>query len=511
MKRNALVCIQMVVFGLCTLSVPLLADGVIKTNYYVNNQIGSDEYDGLAAEANSQAKSGPFATIMQAVKKACVGARIVVANTGKDYREGVSISGYQKGRADNPLVIEGSGATISGLVEVPAARWEFLRDDIYTFANKLSGTNYVSKAWHEKRIGNAVYGVMPNSNWLMHWRHQGWFTKPQAPEIFFLNGQPGSNVLTLAAIPAGGFFYDTQSSPRRLHFRLPAGKKLEECIIELPLNQGVFVSDDYVVVRNLRSAYSQDDGYAGFWGQGVVFQNVDGSFNCDQGISLHGTSTTLIDGGLFERNGGCGIADVGSCVTIYRNVIVRNNMIEGAFFDGLAHAMLGCRIYDNYQLQVGARGGILNLSHCVVMGDVIATNKGVGVSIGKGRLDHTTILNCRTGIAVAGGDVSVKNSVITDCDNLLSVMARATSDFSMAKSLINLGTAVFGGDVVTTTNWAAYAESHKRVSDNAVEAVVLKPPFYAVPTNSPNYTMADYGLVVGATRFTTNENWRIIP
>jgi len=87
------------------------------------------------------------------------------------------------------------------------------------------------------------FGPMPNSNWLGHLKHQGWFTEPQAPVIFFLNGKPGPNVLKLDDIPAGGFFYDTQSSPRRLCFRLPAGARLADCKLELPLNRGFYVSD----------------------------------------------------------------------------------------------------------------------------------------------------------------------------------------------------------------------------------------------------------------------------
>jgi hypothetical protein len=346
-----------------------VAGGVpVKTVWYVNNRIGSDAFDGRAETPGADGRSGPFRTIMQAVRQADMGAYLSIANTAEDYREQVEIAGTKKGRPDNPLVLEGHGATVSGLVEIETARWERFRDDIYSFANRLGGTNYVPTVWYERRIGDAVFGAMPNSNWLGHWTHQGWFTEKEAPEIFFLNGQPGPHVRDPAAIPQGGFFYDTTSSPRRLYFRLPPGRTIGDCRVELPIHLGVYVSDDYVVVRNLASKYSADDGFSGFWAQGVVLANVSGSFNCDQGISFHGTSGTLIDGGLFERNGGCGIADVMSCVTIYRNVVVRDNMIMGALLDGFAHSLLNCRFYGNYETQVRA-GASVNLTGCLIAGN----------------------------------------------------------------------------------------------------------------------------------------------
>jgi len=212
---------------------------------YVNNAKGNDAFDGLAPEPAADGESGPLASIMQAVKRCGIGARIQIANTGVAYRESVSIEGYRRGRANTPLIIEGNGATVTGLVEAVPDRWTLFKDDIYHFENKLP---------------DGRFGPMPNSNWLGHLKHQGWFTEPQAPEIFFLNGKPGPNVLKLDDIPAGGFCYDTQSSPRRLYFRLPRSAKINDCKLELPLNTGFYVSDDYVTVRNIASKYSQDDG-----------------------------------------------------------------------------------------------------------------------------------------------------------------------------------------------------------------------------------------------------------
>jgi hypothetical protein len=451
--------------------------------FYVNNQTGNDAFDGRAAAPDAKTGTGPTATITAALAKATVGARVIVANTGRDYRGSVSVAGLRKGRADRPLVLDGNGATVTGLVTVPAARWTLLRDDIY---------------WFENRDAAGKPGPMPNSNWLGHLKHQGWFTEPQAPAIFILNGQPAPHVRDLANIAPGGFFYDTQASPRRLYFRLPAGARLADCTIEIPLNTGVFVDDDYVVVRNLRSAYSQDDGFSGFWGIGVVFENCNGSFNCDQGISLHGTSSTTIDGGVFERNGGCGIADVMSSVTYYRNVTVRDNLITGALFQGLAHVMLGCRIQGNQGCQVSAsQGTAVNLTHCLITGET-AAGGGNGVSLGGGRLNHCTILNCD--VAVAATDrVTVSNSILGPGVRTALALAKTAPERStIHKCLIAPAQVLMAGKTVTADGGADALQALPWLKDNWCEAVTLAAPDFLLPPEHPRFKAADYNQVLGA-------------
>jgi hypothetical protein len=392
-------------------------------------------------------------------------------------------------------VIEGNGATVSGLLEVPAARWQRWTNDVW---------------WFENRGPDGKPGPMPNSNWLGHYKHQGWFTEPQAPEIFFLNGRPATNVLSLAALPPAGFFYDTQSSPRRLYFRLPPGTTLDACRIEIPLNSGIHVSDDHVVIRNLRSVYSQDDGFSGFWGQGVVLENVDGSYNCDQGISFHGNSTTLIDGGLFERNGGCGIADVMSCVTVYRNCVIRNNMIEGAFLSGHAHALIGCRLYGNYALQVGVHGGDVSISldNCLIVGHGTNAAGGVGVTMGHGQITHCTILDCGVGVAFNGGPGRIRNSVLADCGELLHVNPLAVSNLTVSASVLSLGQFRWGDARVTAATWHEATNANPRLRGNALEALALEPPLYRLPTNSPHFRFAEYQRTPGAYAITAPyEGW----
>lgn len=468
----------LLVCALCVV-VPAHAGVAAGDTFYVNNVTGSDKCDGKSPRRRGS--TGPFATIMRAVQQCTVGAVIDIANTGVDYREDVHIEGYRKGRAERPLQIDGHGATVNGLLEAPAKGWEHVKDDLYRFTN---------------RNADGTPAMMPNSNWLGHWRHQGWFTEPQAPEIFFLNGKPAPQTLTLETIPPGGVFYDTQANPRSFYFRLPANKTLEDCHIEFPINTGVYVSDDYVLVRNLASKYSADDGFSGFWGQGVTFQNINGSFNCDQGFSMHGTSTTLVDGGLFERNGGCGICDVMSSVSVFRNVVVRDNMIAGAMLMGLAHSMLGCRITGNYGTQVTVSDGTsVNLVNCLI--DGAGPSPAAGVSLETGRLDHCTIVNCTTGLG-AGKSVSLRNSILTHCDNLIVAGKDAVPQLTVAYTLLGPGKLNLGGATIETSGWADVAKNYPRFTSLWIDNFTLPAPLYLLPKESPHYKTAEYGLVLGA-------------
>ena len=76
---------------------------------------------------------------MAAIRKACAGARIVIANTEQEYRETIRIKDFRKGRAGNPLVIDGNGATVSGLVRAAPERWTHVHDDVYSFNNRVGG------------------------------------------------------------------------------------------------------------------------------------------------------------------------------------------------------------------------------------------------------------------------------------------------------------------------------------------------------------------------------------
>jgi hypothetical protein len=424
--------------------------------FYVNNITGKDSHDGRQSSPVSDGNSGPVATITRAIELAPPSSRILIANTGLDYRETVRVGKDKHGKPDAPFVIDGQGATVNGLLQAPAKAWTHLRDDIY---------------WFEHIDATGKRRPMPKSNWLAFLKHQGWFQGRQAPEIFFLNGKTAPHVRSLEELQPGAFFYDTQTGPLRLYFRLPANAKLEDLTLELPLNEGVFIDSDYVVVRNLQSKYSQADGFAGYWGYGVVFENINGSFNCDQGFSMHGNSITLVDGALFERNGGCGIVDVHSCVSVFRNIIVRDNMIAGALFQGSYHNVRSSWFTGNAGPQIG--GNTVDLENCLI------SDGYQGVNVRQAKILRTTFAGCREAIRFENAG-TVEQSLLMNNPVQMVILPAAVGQVRLIESHWSSGSLQWGDEKVAAASLASFLESRDpvRIKGNTLGEVEAGPPWY---------------------------------
>jgi len=92
---------------------------------FVNNLLGDDRRGGTMAEVGGE-NSGPCRSIAKALRIATPGDRIVVANTGQPYREGISVQGPRHSGLDRfPTVISGNGATLDGTMSLEYAVWEF--------------------------------------------------------------------------------------------------------------------------------------------------------------------------------------------------------------------------------------------------------------------------------------------------------------------------------------------------------------------------------------------------
>ncbi|MHB1037823.1 MAG: right-handed parallel beta-helix repeat-containing protein [Pirellulales bacterium] len=113
----------------CCLASPSLARDI-----FVSNTAGDDRFSGLL-EKGTGAGDGPVRTLTQALRLADKGDRIVMANTGRPYRESVSlVGGKHAGDVDRPFIILGNGAVLDGSFPVPPRAWEHYRDDVFRFA-----------------------------------------------------------------------------------------------------------------------------------------------------------------------------------------------------------------------------------------------------------------------------------------------------------------------------------------------------------------------------------------
>jgi hypothetical protein len=110
-----------------------MANLTFARDLYVDNRAGDDRFDGGAA-TSVEPGLGPFRTLSRAVCAARAGDRILLANTGRAYRENISLVGSRhSGTAYSPFVIEGQGAVLDGSALVPPNAWQFAASDVFRF------------------------------------------------------------------------------------------------------------------------------------------------------------------------------------------------------------------------------------------------------------------------------------------------------------------------------------------------------------------------------------------
>ncbi len=111
----------------------LAASGVSARDIHVDNQIGDDRYDGGSAELVGTS-SGPFRTIDRALRAAEKADRVHIANTGKPYRECITLQGGRNsGLPGAPFEVIGNGAVLDGTATVPAAAWSHHQGNVFRF------------------------------------------------------------------------------------------------------------------------------------------------------------------------------------------------------------------------------------------------------------------------------------------------------------------------------------------------------------------------------------------
>lgn len=110
----------------------LFAPAVSARDIYVDNLAGDDLSTGLSPDPGST--EGPTRTIAKALRLAGPSDRIILARTEQPYRETISLVGNRhSGTLEQPFIIEGNDATLSGAARVPVNAWKHYRDTVFYF------------------------------------------------------------------------------------------------------------------------------------------------------------------------------------------------------------------------------------------------------------------------------------------------------------------------------------------------------------------------------------------
>jgi len=102
----------------------LTASSACAVEIFVDNLNGSDSNNGAAPGIQS-ATTGPVRTLQRGVNLIRQGDSLVIMNHGQPYFEPLRLCGGRtSGQPSQPLIIEGNGALICGLRQLPSAGWQ---------------------------------------------------------------------------------------------------------------------------------------------------------------------------------------------------------------------------------------------------------------------------------------------------------------------------------------------------------------------------------------------------
>lgn len=292
------------IWPLCFLGILLsVASTGLGATHYVNNRSGDDASDGLSPEK-------ALATIARAIENARTSDTISLANTGRAYREPIPLTRLG-GTPAQPFVIEGNGATISGLRRLPPERWT--------------------------QAGEVYEIAIP---------------KPYGFPYLLVDGQGLPPAADPDRLPPGGWAWTTDGENKgndRLRFRPAEGRTLADHRLEAALEvSGVRIaSASYIVVRNLVSQCHSNDGF-NIHGdcRGIYCENIEARLNGDDGFSIHEAIEAVVRNGHFHHNGS-GIEDVNLSRSMYSGIRVHDNTRLGVLFIGAFHSAVDAVVYDN--------------------------------------------------------------------------------------------------------------------------------------------------------------------
>ncbi|UKI34009.1 MAG: hypothetical protein L6W00_11780 [Lentisphaeria bacterium] len=249
------------------LAIACLAEALLLTaapTLYVDNLKGNDANDG--------SREKPLASIERACKLVQTGGRIEVTNTGTPYSLPYDGPGKPRGlrllrggTAEQPLVVEGNGAVISGLAVIPAEAWKREAEGIYSLPFDP--------------MSNFFRRDMSKNYWL------------PGTQIWFVDGKAAPNLLDRESLEKtpNGFWWNKKE--RKVLYHLPAGKQLADLKIQLPANYGFYIHRSHTIVRNFTMMFSWNDGFdAAETPKHAMYVNCLAYNSCGQGMSIHDAS-----------------------------------------------------------------------------------------------------------------------------------------------------------------------------------------------------------------------------
>ncbi len=274
--------------------------------FFVNNETGNDEADGLAEVRSSS--GGPFKTITKAISILRPGDTLNLANTKTPYRETIRMNDGFGGVPGHPITIDGHGATLTGSDPLRMDGWVDAGAPGLFKSSKL--ISEIDEATEDSKLMRMffIFDGVP--------QHMGRSSKGARP--------PFKNPKELKV---GEWTY--VAAEKTFYVKVAAG--LADAKIEVPYRrngvmiraQRIAVTD--VIVKNTVVVHVLNDGYNLHGSsRNVHFENI-AAYECgDDGISPHGTCEVTLDG-FWSIGNSTGMGNGFVSVTRGKNIRLENN------------------------------------------------------------------------------------------------------------------------------------------------------------------------------------------
>ncbi len=411
-------CAWALLLGLCS-----LAGAEV---YRVDGINGSDDSDGITA---------PFKTIARAVQTLSTSDTLVIARMDEPYRESLPLR--VGGTAQQPLIVEGGGATLSGSDLAPKTGWQ------------QAGETFSLAQPREVKF---LFG----------------------PEVRYEKGK------SAAELEPEQWWWEEG----KLYFRPAQGKTSADYDLEMSVRiSGVLTSGaGQIIVRNLTCEHFWNDGFNIHGGSAPMwFENIRGVWNGDEGFSAHENCECYVRGGEFSSNYWHGIADVNLARTHFANIIVRDNRSKGIHFIGGMHSVIDSEVSGspiNVVLSPSTRtqwprfeDHLMRRCLANFRNVVVRSAPGqVGVLIGAdgaGLFEHCLISGGEVGIKVdEGGKAYVVNSIVHGAETAEVV---AIGSYAADHNLYHPGRFVIGETQYSPEDFDAYRAATGNDSNSFLE------------------------------------------
>jgi hypothetical protein len=277
----------------------------------VDPQLGDDARDAVNA---------PVRTIARAIRLAHPGDTIHLQPVV--YRDTAAF--YDKaGTADQPITLEGHGATLNGCDPLDPTRWSETAPGLYRCDDLLPLTQAIVDRW---------FFLIDGSLQRMRRCSKGPSEPLKSPESLL----PGEWTFVLdearTKTARAGYIFGS------FYLRGKEGETLAAWVarsgIEVPYRMaGVSMHGQcrHLVVRNLTATHVYNDGFNLSDCQDCRFEEIAALDCADDGISAHGDCRYTVDG-LTSIGNATGICDTGNSTTSYRGVTIRNCLGFDLFF-----------------------------------------------------------------------------------------------------------------------------------------------------------------------------------